>query len=329
LYRLSGYTKFLPNIPVNHIFILLNHNHSLQSLMRIVIIRTTINAWTVPMNETLINSTAPSANTPELNTLDAGRTVTSDLTVSNQPIDPSLLGSNYGNTMQQDVLASSLIQDRITEFLNVGGPVVWILLLMSLVAVSIMLIKIWQFSKLKPERRTSIDKSLSLWHKGETTSAKLMLNGKFSVEKVALVAMRGLTDNTVDKTLLKEELNRVATLKLEQLRSYLRPLEVIATLSPLLGLLGTVIGMIMAFQQMATAGNQVDPSVLSGGIWQALLTTAVGLTVAIPVVAVHTWLERKIERVASLMNDVVTQLFTSQITAEKPAINSKGLNHAA
>jgi len=135
----------------------------------------------------------------------------------------------------------------------------------------------------------------------------LILNGKYSVEKVALVAMRGLTDNSVDKTLLKEELNRVATLKLEQLRSYLHPLEVIATLSPLLGLLGTVIGMIMAFQQMAAAGNQVDLSVLSGGIWQALLTTAVGLTVAIPVVAVHTWLERKIERVASLMNDVVTQ----------------------
>lgn len=281
------------------------------------------------MNETPINSTASPANTAELNTLDAGTTMTSDLTIANQTIDPSLLVSESAKTMQQDVLADPLIQERIAEFLNVGGPVVWILLIMSLVAVSIMLIKIWQFSRLKPERRASIDKSLALWHKGETTSAKLILNGKYSVEKVALVAMRGLTDNTVDKTLLKEELNRIATLKLEQLRSYLRPLEVIATLSPLLGLLGTVIGMIMAFQQMAAAGNQVDPSVLSGGIWQALLTTAVGLTVAIPVVAVHTWLERKIERVASLMNDVVTQLFTSQITSEKSALNSKGLNHAA
>ncbi len=281
------------------------------------------------MNETPINSTASPASTAELNTLDAGTTMTSDLTIANQTIDPSLLVSESAKTMQQDVLADPLIQERIAEFLNVGGPVVWILLIMSLVAVSIMLIKIWQFSRLKPERRASIDKSLALWHKGETTSAKLILNGKYSVEKVALVAMRGLTDNTVDKTLLKEELNRIATLKLEQLRSYLRPLEVIATLSPLLGLLGTVIGMIMAFQQMAAAGNQVDPSVLSGGIWQALLTTAVGLTVAIPVVAVHTWLERKIERVASLMNDVVTQLFTSQITSEKSALNSKGLNHAA
>lgn len=281
------------------------------------------------MNQNVINTVVPPANTLDLNNLRAGTTITTDLTIGNQPIDPSLLGADYANTVQQDVLASPLIQDRIAEFLNVGGPVVWILLLMSLVAVSIMIIKIWQFSRLKPERCTALDKSLTLWHKGDKTSAKIMLNSKYSVEKVALVAMKGLTDNTIDKDLLKEELNRIATLKLDQLRSYLRPLEVIATLSPLLGLLGTVIGMIMAFQQMAAAGNQVDPSVLSGGIWQALLTTAVGLTVAIPVVAVHTWLERKIERVASLMNDVVTQLFTSQISVEKAVINTKGVNHAA
>ncbi|HAD30684.1 MAG TPA: MotA/TolQ/ExbB proton channel family protein, partial [Methylophaga sp.] len=52
---------------------------------------------------------------------------------------------------------------------------------------------------------------------------------------------------------------------INQLRSYLRPLEVIASLSPLLGLFGTVLGMILAFQQMELAGSQIDPSVLSGG----------------------------------------------------------------
>lgn len=278
------------------------------------------------MNQNLINTPAPPANTADLDTLNA---VASDLMLENQQLDLASSPVGFADTVQQDILANPLIQDRVTEFLTVGGPVVWILLLMSLIAVSIMIIKIWQFSSLKPERRTAINTSLSLWHKGDKTSAKIMLNSKYSVEKVVLVAMKGLTDNTIDKDLLKEELNRIATLKLDQLRSYLRPLEVIATLSPLLGLLGTVIGMIMAFQQMAAAGNQVDPSVLSGGIWQALLTTAVGLTVAIPVVAAHTWLERKIERVASLMNDVVTQLFTSNITVEKSIINAKGANHAA
>lgn len=79
-------------------------------------------------------------------------------------------------------------------------------------------------------------------------------------------------------------------------------------MSPLLGLLGTVLGMIVAFQQMEAAGAQVDPSTLSSGIWQALLTTAVGLGIAIPAIAVHNWMERKVERVAIRMNDAVTQV---------------------
>lgn len=74
-------------------------------------------------------------------------------------------------------------------------------------------------------------------------------------------------------------------------------------------------GMIVAFQQMEAAGSQVDPTVLSGGIWQALLTTAVGMAVAIPVVAVHAWLERKTERVAALMSDSVTRVFTTALHA--------------
>ena len=107
--------------------------------------------------------------------------------------------------------------------------------------------------------------------------------------------MRGKRNGT-DLTLLREELERVATFRLNQLKMLLRPLEVIANLAPLLGLLGTVLGMIVAFQNMEAAGSRVDPSVLSGGIWQALLTTAVGLAVAIPTVAVHSWLERRVER---------------------------------
>jgi biopolymer transport protein ExbB len=55
----------------------------------------------------------------------------------------------------------------------------------------------------------------------------------------------------------------------------------------LLGLFGTVLGMVEAFRQLELAGSQVDPAVLSGGIWQALLTTAVGLAVAIPAVLAH------------------------------------------
>ena len=80
------------------------------------------------------------------------------------------------------------------------------------------------------------------------------------------------------------------------LKSGLRPLELIAGIAPLMGLLGTVLGMITAFQAMEVAGTSVDPSVLSGGIWAALLTTAIGLVVAIPTLAMHAALDSWTDR---------------------------------
>ncbi|OUR74455.1 flagellar motor protein MotA [Methylophaga sp. 41_12_T18] len=221
------------------------------------------------------------------------------------------------------------VQERIQEFLTVGGPVVWVLSIMSVVALTIILLKMWQFTVLRPERRAALEQSLQLWRNGDAIAAMRHLPSKHPISQVALIAMDGLSKGTTEVTLLKDELNRVATQQLDQLRAYLRPLEVIATLSPLLGLLGTVLGMIVAFQQMEAAGSQVDASVLSGGIWQALFTTAVGLSVAIPVVAVHNWLERKTDRVATLMNDVVTQIFTQQAVAENSPMFVQELDNAA
>jgi len=242
--------------------------------------------------------------------------------------------AEYINALQDVVTEPTLatnitVQERIQEFLTVGGPVVWVLSIMSVVALTIILLKLWQFAVLRPERRTALEQSLQLWRNGDAIAAMRNLPSKHPISQVALIAMDGLSKGTTEVTLLKDELNRVATQQLDQLRAYLRPLEVIATLSPLLGLLGTVLGMIVAFQQMEAAGSQVDASVLSGGIWQALFTTAVGLSVAIPVVAVHNWLERKTDRVATLMNDVVTQIFTQQAVAENSPMFVQELDTAA
>ncbi len=217
---------------------------------------------------------------------------------------------------------------QFIEFMHVGGPVVWILSGFSVIALAIVLIKLWQFMTTRPESSKHLKSVIHHWQKGDAAEAMLLLNPKRPVDELVLMSMRGLTQHKLDVATLKEELDRVATLRLNQLRAYLRPLEVIATLSPLLGLLGTVLGMIIAFQQMEAAGNQVDPSVLSGGIWQALLTTAVGLAVAIPVVTVHNWMERKVERVAALMNDAVTQVFTVE-RAQAISTENNTMRHAA
>ena len=107
-----------------------------------------------------------------------------------------------------------------------------------------------------------------------------------------------------------EEAERIANFQLVRLRRHLRTLEVIATISPLLGLLGTVIGMIAAFQQLQQGSGAVDPKVLSGGIWEALLTTAAGLVVAIPATVMFNILSGFTDRFQQLTEDFLTQIFT-------------------
>ena len=193
-----------------------------------------------------------------------------------------------------------------------GGPVIWLLLVMSLLALTIVIAKWLQFAYLGINRSDFVNYSLVQWRKGNFMPAIKTLGDhqKRPAAQVVEAAMSGLVSRQPVET-VKEEVTRVAKLHIAQMRSWLKPLELIASISPLVGLLGTVLGMIEAFRQLETAGNQVDPSVLSGGIWQALLTTAVGLMVAIPAMLAHQWLERRVERSAHMMQDAATQVFTS------------------
>jgi biopolymer transport protein ExbB len=206
------------------------------------------------------------------------------------------------------------------------SPIVWILLSMSVLALTIFFIKTWQLLYSGANRTADVEICLSHWQKGEVSEAIAALKTSRPVSDVVKVAVVGVEQKKLSEERLTQELNRIAQLKMLSLRSLLRPLEVIATLAPLLGLLGTVLGMIAAFQQMELAGASVDPSVLSGGIWQALLTTAMGLSVAIPVVAMHTWLERRVDAVASKMDDAVTRVFTHLPEEMKTNIRALGSN---
>lgn len=215
------------------------------------------------------------------------------------------------------------------ELLQIGGPVVWILVGLSIISLTIIILKLWQFSLLRPEQLSKTEKSLTLWRQGNAAKAITTLSTSRPIDALVLSAMQGLTDGQEIGN-LQAELSRKASALIQQLKSFLRPLEVIANISPLLGLMGTVLGMIVAFQQMEAAGSQVDPAVLSGGIWQALLTTAAGLAVAIPVSTAHSWLERKVERVAHAINDSVTQVFTQHGLASQEATVTQGkLNRVA
>ena len=201
---------------------------------------------------------------------------------------------------------------QLSALLQDGGYVVWVLLVISVIALAIVIVKQWQFARVRPETNDGIEPALRLWRTGDRQGAidALSDDEQFGSD-IVLFAMRGRSEAGWEANGLQDEIERQGSLKLRELRTYLPALEVIGMLSPLLGLLGTVLGMIDAFQAMELAGNEVDPATLSGGIWQALLTTAVGLVIAIPALAVYNWMDHKVQRVAANLDDAVTQVFTA------------------
>jgi len=200
---------------------------------------------------------------------------------------------------------------RVNNLIEVGGPVVITLMVMSVIALAVLLVKSWQFHSLQLDKRDFIKPAIRAWKDNDLAlMSNTLKESKNPIARLLETASHACTQDNVDQATAKEEVLRVATLSLADTRSYLRILEVIATLSPLLGLFGTVLGMIEAFNRLETAGTAVDPAVLSGGIWEALLTTAAGLAVAIPTIIALNWLEHKIEIFKVAMEDAMTQVFT-------------------
>ncbi|MEM9754801.1 MAG: MotA/TolQ/ExbB proton channel family protein, partial [Pseudomonadota bacterium] len=112
-----------------------------------------------------------------------------------------------------------------------------------------------------------------------------------------------------DRTAFEARLATAATERIDRAERGFRLLDSIAQVAPLLGLFGTVLGMIDAFQALQDAGAQVDPSVLAGGIWVALLTTAVGLGVAMPTSLILTWLETRVDADRAFAERMLGRLF--------------------
>jgi biopolymer transport protein ExbB len=201
--------------------------------------------------------------------------------------------------------------ERATELLSAGGPVVAILIVMSVFSLTLVLLKLWQFRVMRVGDRRTVQAMLACFRAGRDFDALgIGAGARNPIAQTLAIAIQGLRRGDVPEAVVREEVVRFGGDRIEELRGYLRPLEVVGSLAPLLGLFGTVLGMISAFQQLEQAGNNVNPAILSGGIWEALLTTAVGLAVAIPVVAAVNWFERVVERLTHDMESAVTQIFT-------------------
>ncbi len=190
-----------------------------------------------------------------------------------------------------------------------GGFVMYMLAMMSVYALSVIAFKIWQFHKSNVFERGFIEPVLSDIKHGDRTRASQTLAAITGpIARIMLTSFECVANREMSQKSKEAEITRVGSADIRYLESHLRGLEMTAMISPLMGLLGTVIGMINSFSKLSTAGTRVDPTILAGGIWEALLTTAGGLAVAIPALAAHYVLDGVIEKVRATMKDVTVQI---------------------
>lgn len=212
----------------------------------------------------------------------------------------------------------------VFDLVDAGGPVIVILGFLSVISLAVIVVKIIQFTALRVGDHKFVEKIAGQLKDGEHEKALEVLTKRRGVTaRVMETALRGRMLSS-DETHVREEVERVARAKLDGLERGLPLLSLVATISPLLGLLGTVLGMIEAFQQLENAGDRVDPAILSGGIWEALLTTAAGLSVAIPAAAFFTWLQRSVEVAGQHMEDAATRVFTAALYQEAETARRSG-----
>ena len=195
------------------------------------------------------------------------------------------------------------------ELFEKGGVVMLILAALSVYTIAIILFKIYQFSTAGMFNSRFIEPTIKAIKEGDLVKAKAILGkSKGPVARIMQVALNCVSDREMLQSSRDSEISRVGSTDIRYLESQMRGLEMVSNIAPLLGLLGTVIGMVTAFSRLESAGSRVDPSLLAGGIWEALLTTVGGLVVAIPAVAAYYIFDGLIERVRGTMKDVSIQI---------------------
>ena len=190
------------------------------------------------------------------------------------------------------------------DFLARGGPALWAIAALSVAALALVLWKLWRLV------------GMGAWRRG---AAEAIAAGRPApaADPRARVAAAARAARALPREDAREAVAQVARRELQGMRSGLRALEVIATTAPLLGLLGTVLGMIGAFRALQAAGTGADPSVLAGGIWEALLTTAAGMAVAIPATVALNWFESVAEAAQADMEDLAARILLPPMPARE------------
>lgn len=203
----------------------------------------------------------------------------------------------------------------IIDLISKGGVVMIPIVLCSIMALTIVIERLFFFKKSFVDLDIYFKSVQEYLHQGENQKVADYCH-KFP-NPLGRLIQAGLSEKNMPRWKLEEKLTLAGQEEINTFGKNIRGLEVIATISPLMGLLGTVMGMVQAFNKVAEYKGQVDPGLLAGGIWEALLTTAAGLAVAIPAVVMLHYFEGKIGGISFQLNKY-GQMFIHYLDKQYP-----------
>ncbi len=199
------------------------------------------------------------------------------------------------------------------ETMRSGGGVMILLAFLSVAGLGLI---IYYFLTMKTERllpKKFLEKVLAVLEKKRTQEARMLCSSNNNL--IANIVETGLSHVGRDQEVIKEAIQDEGRRSIEDLRQKLSYLADIAAIAPMVGLLGTVLGMIQAFNVIAFQAGAVKPVLLASGISKAMVTTATGLIIAIPAMIFYSYFRGKIRDIVSRMEDISTEIY--HLIAEK------------
>ena len=186
-------------------------------------------------------------------------------------------------------------------FLAKGGILVGPILMCSVLALAIFLERLIRLSRVESRGYGLVDKVARHLKNGEDHQAYELASSKDT--PMGRILSQAMEVKDQDRETMETVIVHATDEEVRGLSRYLQALATIGNIAPLLGLLGTVLGMIKAFMVIQEMGGKVNAAVLAGGIWEAMLTTALGLAVALPTLVAHSYLTFRVDRYEAQFQD--------------------------
>jgi biopolymer transport protein ExbB len=193
----------------------------------------------------------------------------------------------------------------LAYFFEKGGPIMWVILVAAVAGLFVFFERMYSLQRTRVVPRAFVDRIRAMVAKGKTSEAQLLCeeNGS-SIARMMVASLQAYADGK-SRAEIKEAVEEVGGREVAHLDKNVEVIGTVASVTPLLGLLGTVIGMIQVFQRFVEAYEvgQATPDVFAEGIWTALITTAYGLMVAIPMMVLYKFVQDRNDRLIVEMEE--------------------------